>query len=235
MWGTKWQRKGRCWRALSIAPETVALCFLCCVTCATQARPDATVFAYADAVERGDVEVAWSMLGREARGDMSRQEFADRLRGQPEENQRFARELRGAARSGAGRINASLSLGYGRTLRLVQEGDDWRIDSDILDFWPNDTPARALGSFVHACEARRYDVLLALSPERFRKLMTVDQLRSDFEGPRRAELVTLTSKLKQHMNDRIESTGNYAILRYDEVARVQFVREPDGWKIEDPD
>lgn len=200
--------------------------------CAAHARPDAAVHAYADALERGDVEAAWSMLAPDARARYTHDEFAEALRASPDENRRTARALREAAPQA--RVGAIVRYDDGE-MRLVRAGEVWRIDVDPLDFYPQGTPRDALRSFVRAVERRRYDVLLRLAPEKWQRAMTVEDLRRDFEGPRRAELDALLRALKSRLGEAIAGDGDRATLRYGDGAEVRFVREGQVWKVEDPD
>ncbi|MEK6607766.1 MAG: signal peptide peptidase SppA [Myxococcota bacterium] len=201
---------------------------------ARPARPDDAVRAYADALERGDSEAAWALLAPELRARYGHEGFAEAMRQSLADGRRLARELRAAAPRT--REQARYAYGDGRELRLVREGGAWRIGTDPLDFYGQSSPREALRSFLQALERRRYDVLLRLAPERWRRAMTAEDLRRDFEGPRRAEVDALVATLKKSLNNPIEQIDDQAGMPYgDQDAQARFIREGGRWKLEDPD
>jgi hypothetical protein len=128
-----------------------------------------------------------------------------------------------------------VEYGDGETLRLVRERGDWRVATDVVDFYDQSSPRTALRSFVRAMERRRYDVVLALVPEADREGMTEERMREAWEGEGREEVERLLSNLRASLENPIEEVGDRATMTYGDRFRVQFVREEGVWRIEDPD
>jgi hypothetical protein len=118
---------------------------------------------------------------------------------------------------------------------VVDEGGRWRIDGAPFEPWSQRTPRAALRSFVRALEQRRYDIVLRLCPTRHRTGLTVESLRSYWEGAGKDENAQLLARLRAAMRAPIVEAGDEAHMPYGERAEVLFVREDGAWKIEDPD
>lgn len=57
----------------------------------------------------------------------------------------------------------------GEVERLVWAEGGWRIDRDVSELFPADTPRRALASFCRATRLERWDVVVAFAPRRLRE------------------------------------------------------------------
>ncbi|MEZ4339609.1 MAG: hypothetical protein R3B82_23545 [Sandaracinaceae bacterium] len=147
--------------------------------------------------------------------------------------QQTARAL--AERRGDAEQEAVVAYGDGESMRLVRESGEWRVATDVVDFYDQSTPRAALRSFVWSMERRRYDVVLQLIPEADREGMTVERMRETWEGEGREEVERLLANLRAAIDDPIEEVGDRATMAYGDRFRVQFVREDGVWRIEDPD
>jgi hypothetical protein len=196
-------------------------------------RPEPVLQQYARALDAGRFDDAYALMSLEFRKRYDRAEFVRMLKERPEELQQITAQLH--ARPARVHVSAQVGYGDGEAMTLAVEGGQWRIASDVLAFYGQSSPAEALRSFVRAIERRRYDVVLRFVPKRWATAMTVDKLRAQWEGGKRAELRRLHKNLKASLGALIEQSGDAATMPYGENFKVVFVREDGVWKIEDPD
>lgn len=216
-------------RSLRLA-RPLPICAL--LACASPPRPAETLHAYAEALEGGDADRAWSLLSDDLRKRLSREALARALRDDHEEARHLATEVRAAAERL--RVHAVVDA-QGESFDLVLEDGSWKLAGNPLDFYGQATPRQALRSFLRAIRHRRWEIVLRFVPERWKGSLTAEALRDDWEGPRKSEIAQLVRKLKPHVLDPIEEQGDRAFLVYGPDARVEFVREGGVWKIADPD
>ncbi|MEC7521586.1 MAG: hypothetical protein VYE22_17025 [Myxococcota bacterium] len=195
--------------------------------------PESTVSAFAAALREGRTDDAYGLMSDNYRRRVSLEEFRRYLTDYPAEVQQTARAL--SQRRGRAEEEAVVEYGEGEALRLVRESGDWRVATDVVDFYDQSTPRAALRSFVRAMERRRYDVVLALIPEADREGMTPERMREAWEGEGREEVERLLANLRAALDNPIEEVGDRATMTYGDRFRVQFVREDGVWRIEDPD
>jgi hypothetical protein len=195
--------------------------------------PEGTVAAFASALRDGRTGDAYSLMSESYRRRVSREEFERYFREYPTEVRQTGRAL--SARRGRAEQEASVQYGEGETLRLVREGGDWRVATDVVDFYDQSSPRAALRAFVRAMERRRYDVVLGLVPEADREGMTEERMREAWEGEGREDVERLLANLRASLENPIEEVGDRATMAYADRFRVQFVREDGLWRIEDPD
>jgi hypothetical protein len=195
--------------------------------------PESTVAAFASALREGRIEEAYALMSEDYRRRVGLEEFRRYFRDYPTEVQQTARAL--ARRRGRAQQEAVVEYGEAESLRLVREHGDWRVATDVVDFYDQSTPRAALRSFVRAMERRRYDVVLRLIPEADREGMTAERMREAWEGEGREEVERLLANLRAALDNPIEEVGDRATMTYGDRFRVQFVRERGVWRIEDPD
>ncbi|GAB5540869.1 MAG: hypothetical protein RLO52_29610 [Sandaracinaceae bacterium] len=195
--------------------------------------PESTVSAFASALREGRTEDAYGLMSDGYRRRVSLEEFRRYVTDYPAEVQQTARAL--SQRRGRAEEEAVVEYGEGESLRLVRESGDWRVATDVVDFYDQATPRAALRSFVRAMERRRYDVVLALIPEADREGMTPERMQEAWEGEGREEVERLLANLRAALDNPIEEVGDRATMTYGDRFRVQFVREDGVWRIEDPD
>ncbi|HEY8432414.1 MAG TPA: hypothetical protein VIL20_28780 [Sandaracinaceae bacterium] len=197
------------------------------------ATPEGTVAAFAAALRDGRIADAYALMSESYRRRVSYEEFERYFRDYPDEVRETARAL--GERSGRAEQEAVVEYGEGETLRLTREGGQWRVSTDVVDFYDQSTPRAALRSFVRAMERGRYDVVLRLVPEADREGMTPERMREAWEGEGREEVERLVATLRASLDNPIEEVGDRATMHYGDRFRVQFVREDGVWRIEDPD
>jgi hypothetical protein len=197
-------------------------------------RPLSAVDAYVDALRAGDFERAYDLMSERYRKEHTREEFVRMLKESPEEVSQTAARLASPNRQ----VEVAARFSYDDLrdeLALVQEGGGWRIASDPLNFYPQDTPSRALRSFVRAVELKRYDIVLRFVPNKWREAMTPEKVKSQFEGDKREDVDQMMRLLVANLDNTIDQNADQARMQYGDRFEVIFVREEGVWKIEDPD
>lgn len=197
------------------------------------ATPHGTVSAFASALRDGRVDDAYGLMSESYRRRVSMEEFRRYFSDYPAEVQQTARAL--SDRRGPAEQEAVVEYGEGEALRLVREHGDWRVATDVVDFYDQSSPRAALRSFVRAMERRRYDVVLRLIPQADRDGMTAERMQEAWEGEGREEVERLLSNLRTALDNPIEEVGDRATMTYGDRFRVQFLREDGAWLIDDPD
>jgi hypothetical protein len=212
-----------------------ALLTVLTVACgAATPAPVRAVDLYVAALEAGDFGRAYDLMSSSFREQHKRDDFVRRMKESPAE----VRETAARMRAGQRRVHVSAHLKFddlNDELQLVEEGEGWRIANDPLDFYPQDTPARTLRSFVRAVELKRYDILLRFVPDKWKAGMTADKLQAEFEGERREEIGALMRALTANLDNAISQQGDEARMPYGDRFEVRFVREGGSWKISDPE
>jgi hypothetical protein len=211
----------------------LALALSGCPGVTASATPEGTVASFSSALRDGRISEAYSLMSEDYRRRVSFEEFERYFRDYPAEVQQTARAL--SERRGRAEQEAVVEYGEGETLRLTREGGDWRVATDVVDFYDQTSPRATLRSFVRAMERRRYDVVLRLIPAADREGMSEERMREAWEGEGREEVERLLANLRASLDNPIEEVGDRATMIYGERFRVQFVREDGVWRIEDPD
>ena len=199
--------------------------------------PRETLVQYAQAIQAGRVEEAYSLLSDEAKKAMPFEAFARMVRENPEEIKDIAHALGGPA--GPPLVTATVTAPTGETLLLVYEGDRWRVDGSAIDLYAQSTPQIAIASFIRAYENKRYDVLLRFVPDKERKpeggpVLDEAKLKKAFEGEQRDEMEQITQALRAALpTARFEMLGDRATMAYGAGSTVELVREGGAWKVEE--
>lgn len=210
------------------------LCLLClgCHSQPSAVTPKDAVDAYAQAVREKRYEDAYAMLSREARRELSLAEFEKRLKDSPEETALLLAGL--GASSEEATVRAVITGKNGETLELVYEGDAWRVEERAVDLYGQRTPRDALGSFVRAYDAKRWDVLLRFVPESEAQGMDAKVLETAWEGEQKAEIAAIVEGLRASLSAApIEELGGRASMTYAGGGTVELVLERGLWKIVD--
>ncbi len=200
----------------------------------SSAKPLGAVDAYAAALRASDFNAAYDLMSTKYRREHSREDFVKMMKGSPEDARETAARLTSPKRS----VEVEARFVYDDLrdeLPMVMEDGAWKIGSDPLDFYPQDTPAHTLRSFVRAFERKRYDVVLRFVPGKWRDEMTEAKLKEQFEGDRHEEVAQMMRLITANIDNPIDVQGDEARMPYGDRFEVKFVREDGLWKISDPD
>ena len=195
--------------------------------------PEATVMAFARALNRGKLDEAYALMSAEYQKRVSLAQWKQRLTDQPQETLELSNALASVREPGEQR--ATVAYDDGQQLELRRDGDRWVLVTNVVGFYDQSTPREALRAFVRAMQRKRYDVVMRLIPAADKEGITTERMEQAWSGQDRESVERMLSALSEHLDDPIEVVGNRATMPYGEHARVQFVREGEAWKIEDPE
>ncbi len=202
--------------------------------CAHQAEaPSATLAAFGAALERGDYRAAYALTSAAYRTRTPYDAFAAGMAADAAGAKAFGQRAVAAAPRVAPRVDIPVDLGD--TVPLVLEQGRWRVDGPTFDPWGQGTPRAALRTFVRALEAKRYDVLLRLSPRRYRGGLTADRLRRYWEEERREDGPALLARLRAGLAAPLVETGDEARLPLGLEREARLIREDGLWRVETPE
>jgi hypothetical protein len=205
--------------------------------CATHpdgpASPEATITAFARALNEGNLAKAYALMSDDFRSHVSFEAWQKLM----EENSQEVIEVSNSLTHvrGPARIRAELDHEAEGDLVLVQREGKWFVATDVARVYDQSTPRAALRAFVRAIEHKRYDVVLRLVPNADKEGMTTESLEKAWGATGRDEIARVVGNLKDHLDGPIEVVGSHATLPYGERMRVQFLREDGVWKIENPE
>jgi hypothetical protein len=196
--------------------------------------PGATVGAFGAALARGDYRGAYALTSADFRARVSFEAFAAPLLGDPAGAKALGQALDAEAPHLQARVEVETEAGG--AVPLVVEDGRWRIDGPAVELWGQSTPRAALRTFVRALEARRYDIVLRLVPNRYRGGLTADALRIYWEDQRKDDGRALLARLRGALAAPITEMGDEARMPYGNGApgEVRFLREDGRWKIDSP-
>jgi hypothetical protein len=195
--------------------------------------PEGTLETYRAALASKDYAAAYDLMSSDFRDRHSRDEFVRMMKENPREVADTAEQL-GRNRESVV-IHAELRYGLGERMRLVREGGGWRLQTNPIEFYSQDTPRDALRSFVRAHRLKRWDVLLRFVPNQYRERMSEDTLRRQFEGEQAEEMAERMKALEANIDAPITDKGDEARMPYGDRHEVRFVREDGLWKLQDLD
>jgi hypothetical protein len=195
--------------------------------------PRATLELYSQSLRTQNWSQAYAMMSSSFQAKHSKEDFARMMR----ENEREAAETatRLAVSPDAVEVTAEFGYGLGDTMRLTQEGGEWRIASNPVAFYDQSTPRAALRSFLRAYRLERWDVMLRFVPNKYREKMDVAKVREQFAGAHQQEVAIRMNMLEANLEEPIVDKNNEARMPYGERYEVKFVREDGEWKVKDPD
>jgi len=195
--------------------------------------PEGALRAYARALQEGRADDAYRMLSDDARRGISPEAFRRMLKDSPEEAREIGRALERPTTTPV--VTAVVVSPNGQELEMVLEKGRWKIESNAIDLYAQDTPRHAVQGFVRALERRRYDVILRYVPDAHKEGLDGPKLKQAWEGYDKEEMAQLIAALRQALPAAsIEEAGDRATLPYG-AGTMQLVREHGLWKIEDFD
>lgn len=212
---------------------SVAFAIACGGSSPPAPTPEATVLAFSRALNQARFDDAYALMSADYKKRVSLEAFRRHVKENPEETAEVSRAL-GTARGQASQ-EATLRYADDQELRLERQDGQWFVVTDLVDYYDQSTPRAALRSFVRAMQRQRYDVVMRLVPEADKEGVTTDRMRDAWSGEAREDVERMLHNLRAHLHDPIEVIGDHATMPYGERLRVQFLREGDAWKIEDPE
>ena len=213
--------------------RSVILLMLAVAACSRGNGPNQTLDHYGAALKDHDFGAAYDLMSSSFRGKVSREDYIRMMRDNTSEVNETADRLRG--KKGSMEISAEFEYGLGDTMRLVQEGGQWRIATNPLGFYDQSTPKAALRSFIRAYRLERWDVMLRFVPNSYREKMNGDKMKAQFTGPSHEQMENLINTLEANVDEPIIERGNDARMSYGERFEVKFVKEDGVWKLKDLD
>jgi hypothetical protein len=192
--------------------------------------PGDALAVFGAALARGDLRAAYAMTSAELQRRLPFEAFAAGFQGPAAEPVALGQRIAAEASRVAPRVEVRLQTG--EPIPLVFEEGQWRVDGPIYEAWSQETPRAAVRTFVRAIDARRYDVLLRLVPDRERGALTPERLRSFWETVDAEAHRRLLVQLRAALASPLVEEGDEAHLPLAGGGEVRLGREPGGWKIE---
>lgn len=213
----------------------VAAVWLMAAGCAhAPPAPGEALAAFGAALSRGDLRAAYGMTSAELQQRLPFEAFAAGFGGAGAEPAALGQRIVAEAPHVAPRVEVELVAG--ERVPLVYERGAWRVDGPVYAAWGQETPRAALRTFVRALDARRYDVLLRLVPDRERGALTAETLRQFWEGRDADAHRRLLAKVRAALGAPLAEFGDEAHLPLGpdgaSPGEVRLAREPGGWKVE---
>jgi hypothetical protein len=210
-----------------------SLALAAAVACARSTGPSQALDAYGTALKSGSFGAAYDMMSSSFRSRVSRDDYVRMMRDNGPEVNETADRLRG--KKGSLEVSAEFAYGLGDTMRLVQEGGQWKIATNPLEFYDQSSPKAALRSFIRAYRLERWEVMLRFVPNSYRERMNAAKMQAQFTGPSREQMENLVNTLEANVDEPIVERGNDARMSYGNRYTVQFLKEDGAWKLKDLD
>ena len=194
--------------------------------------PRVVIDRYVTALKKADFKTAYRMMNKEFRQRYSEAKFTSMAQDDP----LWLKQCVEQFSKPAGQVKVSAVVRHGKDgkILLVREKGVWRIATDPTRFYSQKSQSEALRSFVRAVEARRWEVVLRFVPAKWSRTMTVAKLKKRWgDHNDKQGIAPLMDRIKPHLDDPIQQTGDRATLSLSEHSEVTFVREEGVWKIED--
>ncbi len=196
-------------------------------------RPATAVKSYVRAIRSADYDAAYRLMSDRYRKEHTREQFIKMMSESPEDVRQTAERLS----AGGHRVEVSARFVYDDLrdeITLVEEGGTWKLATNPLDFYPQDTPARTVRSFVRAIELQRWDVVMRFVPNKYREHMSVEDIKAQFEGAEHEDVGTMVRVLTANLDNNISQQGDEARMQYGDRYEIKLIREDGMWKVEDP-
>jgi len=216
-----------------VAKSLVVAAAVACGACGHGKGPNQTLDNYGVALKNQDFGAAYDLMSSSFRGKVSRDDYVRMMRDNDREVNETADRLRG--KKGSMEVSAEFEYGLGDTMRLVQEGGQWRIATNPLGFYDQSSPKAALRSFIRAYRLERWEMMLRFVPNSYREKMNAKKMQAQFTGASREQMENLINTLEANVDEPIIERGNDARMSYGDRYTVQFLKEDGAWKLKDLD
>lgn len=195
--------------------------------------PGTTLDAYSNALGKRDFGAAYGLMSSKFKDQHSKEDFVRMM----EENALEADETAAQLRNPRKRLVVTAEFQYGLddTMSLIRERGAWRIASNPIQFYSQDTPREALRSFLRAYRLKRWDIMLRFIPNNYRETMDIEKLKRQFEGESQENIEEIMLGIEASIDAPIKDNGNEARMKYGEDNEVEMIREEGLWKIQDID
>jgi len=189
----------------------------------------------ADLIGSRDCAGLYACLSSEKKEVIGKEEFVELCKKDIGDMGRLFRHIEDAGKAKADikiGYNAEIDLRDGGKVVLVCENGVWKINSDLIKFYPQSTPGEALSSFIKAFQAKRWDVLARFMPSKYTSEDDAKILEKHWSDPAvRAETEQLLMVLKDHLADTIKIDGNRAVMEFAPQHKVEMLKERGVWVI----
>ncbi|MBK8171597.1 MAG: hypothetical protein IPK60_14785 [Sandaracinaceae bacterium] len=180
--------------------------------------PSATLVAYADAVETGNVERAYELSSSETRASMTLDAFREHMRENHDELVAEAHSLKARAAE-AMRARAELHLRNGESVALALEDGEWVIEGGVLDAPALRTPRDAVVAFRQALVRRDFAGLMRVLNRQRRAQIA-------------AEIARVAESTSDETDMQVEVNGDRATVHLTD-GQIELVREGGEWHVVD--
>lgn len=202
--------------------------FVCCYR--RNLSPEEVLIHFAEAIEDKDYKLAYELMDEEYKGRVSYKEFTKEIEENHEEIKSFVKLLKYPPEVVEKYI--IIKYGTGDELRLVLEDNQWKVDSNIINFYDQSSPKKAIYSFIKAIKNRRYDILLRFIPNEQKENITPEVLKDKWYKEEKEEIDQFITRFIANREVSVEIYDRRATIRYYKNHEVHLIFEDGVWKIE---
>ncbi len=186
-------------------------------------------------IKNKDCAALYTHLALARKETVTREQFVELCKKENEDIRHLLQSIKAAQKDKKDikiTYSATLELAEGGGARLVFEDGAWKIDSDLIDFYPQSTPNEAMASFKKAFEKKRWDVLAQLMPSKYMSQDDAKVLEKHWGDPQaRAEMEKIIMVLGDHLDDEVTMEGNRGVLSFAPQHSVELLKERGKWVI----
>ncbi|MFH1437503.1 MAG: hypothetical protein ABIJ56_17485 [Pseudomonadota bacterium] len=186
-------------------------------------------------IKNKDCAALYKYLSSARKQTVAEQQFVELCKKENEDIRRLLQSIKAVQKDKKDveiTYSATLELADGDSARLVFEDGAWKLDSDLIDFYPQSTPGEAIASFIKAFGKKRWDVLAQLMPSKYMSQDDAKILEKHWGDPlARAEMEKIIMVLGDHLEDEVVMEGNRGVLDFAPQHRVELLKERGKWVI----
>jgi hypothetical protein len=207
--------------------------------------PPDTVRTFGERIVQKDWDGAYRLMSEDYRARVPLSRFRNEMQ---TEAQIVAGDAESLAHQRFDATRAMVSTPEGERFTLVLNGATWKLDSQPLAVFGQESPRAALRTFLRAVDKKRYDVMLRLIPAQHRAGVNQDSLRLYWEAdPSSSRHRRLLEILRANLETPIVELDREAYMPYgapgpatranpsNNEGEVRFLLEDGLWKIDDID
>lgn len=209
------------------------------VACRSGSDPKQSLDSYLQETSRGSYDRAYDRLSTDFRRRCDKACFLRIIDAQPGQSRQLLDELRSGQPSVV--YQAELKLQDGTRLALEQQPPTSPVQGKTapppflfadnpLEFYPQDSPDKALRSFLRAFSAQRFDVLMRFVPKSLESKLSPDALRTRFQSEPR--IASQVEALRKHLDDPLTVDGNTARLVTGPEQEATLILEEGRWRVQ---